>query len=75
LLRCCASPADRATGAAAIEIGRTLSGWALRRAVRRLGAGRGPIVGAYLGARSSTELADRATAHYRRNGTLSRSSV
>jgi hypothetical protein len=63
------------TSAAALEIGRALSGWALRRAVRRLGPGAAPIVGAYLGARSSTELADRATAHYRRNGTLSRSSV
>jgi len=63
------------TGRATLEVGRALSGWALRRAVRRLGRGAAPIVGAYLGARSSTELADRATAHYRRNATLSWSSV
>jgi hypothetical protein len=63
------------TGAAVVEVGRVVSGWAVRRVARRLGRGAAPLIGAYLGAWSSTDLADRATAHYRRNATLSRNSV
>jgi uncharacterized protein (DUF697 family) len=62
------------TPTAALDVGRALSGWAMRRAVRRLGRGAIPIVGAYIGARSSGDIADRATAHYRRNA-MSWSSV
>jgi hypothetical protein len=63
------------TPTAALDVGRALSGWALRWAVRRLGRGAIPIVGAYVGARTSGDIADRATAHYRRNGILSPHSV